>query len=124
MRPGAVSPPVPGTRRGGVAGHGCAPPRYGRALRRRRAAPIRRGTGREAVPLAGVGPRRTPRRSHDRGSARSGRETGAAATSTRAEHGATPLGAHPHAKTVRLLALAVVGLERALHPGLLEAVPD
>ena len=64
--------------------------------------------------LAAGGPPRGPRTSHGRERARSGGEALAAAGPAGAHDGATPLGAHPDAKTVGLGALAIVGLVRAL----------
>ena len=119
--PGLELRPAPRTasrrrRRARLRSPRCRPP--GRSRTRPGVGPRHRDrarcgpTTRPAGP-PGRGPAR--RRSHGRGSARSGGETLAAAGPARLEHRAAAAGAHPEPETVGFLALPVVGLERALH---------
>jgi hypothetical protein len=67
------------------------------------------------APAGAAGPGRGPRTSHGRELGRSGRETRAAATATVLQNPPAAFGPHADPKPVVLLALAIVGLERALH---------
>ena len=67
------------------------------------------------LPSGGVGHGPATGMSQVHGRARSGGQVGATLAAAPGDHGFPAATAHPHAKTVRLLALAVVGLKRPLH---------
>jgi hypothetical protein len=117
---------TPRSHRGDDVEPGCAALRNpcceGSRSRPAAARPAHRGGTAETPAHGGAGALGPAhRRSHGREFARSGAQVLAAARSARSQHRSAATCAHAAAEAMLLLPLAIVGLEGALHQGLLEA---